>query len=114
MILTRLETWAMPGVPDLLVCDEQGNFHMVELKFTKSNVVELRPHQVSFLSKHKHASVWVLIKKQAKNTDNPEIYLYHGRQAVDLRMEGLAQTEPVCKMEQPVDWEKIWGLITST
>jgi hypothetical protein len=58
---TRLETWAMPGVPDVVLCDEGGHFHFVELKATPSNSVELRPHQVSWLSRHKHASTWVLV-----------------------------------------------------
>jgi hypothetical protein len=37
---TRLETWATPGVPDVLLCDESGGFHFIELKATKGNAVE--------------------------------------------------------------------------
>jgi hypothetical protein len=101
----------MPGVPDLLVCDESGKLHLIELKFTKTNAVELRPHQVSFLSKHKHASTWILIKKWPQKTDNPEVFLFRGSDAVDLRMDGLSKVEPALRFEQPVDWKQIWGLI---
>ena len=39
---TRLETWAMPGVPDVVLLDEFGNFHFVELKATAGNAVDLK------------------------------------------------------------------------
>jgi len=31
----------MPGVPDVVLCDESGNFHFVELKATMTNAVDL-------------------------------------------------------------------------
>jgi hypothetical protein len=93
LVLTRLETWAMPGIPDLVICDERGNFHFVELKATAGNSVDLRPHQVAWLSKHKHASVWVLVKKMPTKSDDQKLYLFHGRKSVDLKMEGL-KVEP--------------------
>ena len=65
---TRLETWATPGIPDVLLCDEKGKFHFVELKATAGNAVDLRPHQVAWLSNHKNASVWVLVKKSSPQT----------------------------------------------
>ena len=40
-----------------MVCDTAGDFHLIELKFTTSKVVALSPHQVSFMAKHKNASV---------------------------------------------------------
>jgi Holliday junction resolvase len=60
---TRIETWATPGVPDVDICDERGLFHKVELKVADGNKVELRPHQVAYLTRHQHASVWILVKK---------------------------------------------------
>src|SRR5210317_917450 len=65
---TRLETWAMPGVPDVLLCDEDGDFHFVELKATGGKAVELRPHQDAWLSNHAHASAWVLVLKKKTKT----------------------------------------------
>ena len=108
---TRLETWAMPGVPDVLLCDEDGNFHFVELKATAGKAVDLRPHQVAWLSNHAHASVWVLVlKKKTKNLPQM-IYLYPGSAAMDLKLEGMA-VEPLYLGEGAPDWETIWGLIS--
>ena len=70
LIFTRIESTALPGVPDLLICDESGKFHMVELKFITANAVSLRPHQVSWLTKHGKSSSWILVKKQKSNMDN--------------------------------------------
>jgi len=107
---TRLETWATPGIPDVLLCDENGKFHFVELKATSGNAVDLRPHQVAWLSTHKNASVWVLVKKlQTKNAPE-QIFLFHGRDAVDLKLEGL-KVDPVIHQKEKFDWEDIFRLI---
>ena len=108
---TRIETWAMPGVPDVLACDEQGRFHFIELKATKGNAVDLRPHQVAWLSNYGYASVWVLVRKAASKTQPQKIYLYHGSSAMDLKMEGL-KVDPVYYAEGDFDWEAILSLIS--
>jgi len=115
---TRLETWAMPGVPDVVLCDESGNFHFVELKASTTNAVDLRPHQVSWLSRHKHASTWVLVLRIADRgtrtkAPTPEsISLYHGSEAMDLKFDGL-KVEPVYRSEGKADWDRILDLIVS-
>tara|TARA_S200002703_G_scaffold111658_1_gene97290 strand:+ start:595 stop:936 length:342 start_codon:yes stop_codon:yes gene_type:complete len=111
MTATRLETWAMPGVPDVLLCDEDGNFHFVELKATAGKAVELRPHQVAWLSKHSHASVWVLVLKKKTKTLPQKVLLYPGNTAMDLKLEGMA-VEPLFEAEGDPDWENILGLIS--
>ena len=111
MTATRLETWAMPGVPDVLLCDEDGNFHFVELKATAGKAVELRPHQVAWLSKHSHASVWVLVLKNKTKTLPQKVLLYPGNTAMDLKLEGMA-VEPLFEAEGDPDWENILGLIS--
>ena len=111
MILTRLESWAMPGIPDLMICDGAGKFHMIELKVTQNHAVELRPHQVAFLSKHQHAPVWVLVYREGKGDEPSRVYLYPGADAVDLRMYGLDKVEPVALETAPVQWENIFRLI---
>jgi len=101
----------MPGVPDVLLCDEDGNFHFVELKATAGRAVELRPHQVAFMCNHAHASVWVLVmKKKTKNLPQM-VYLYPGNAAMDLKMEGL-EVEPLYHAEGDPDWETIFDLIS--
>lgn len=115
---TRLETWAMPGVPDVVLCDESGNFHFVELKASTTNAVDLRPHQVSWLSRHKHASTWVLVLRIADRgtrtkAPTPEsISLYPGSEAMDLKFDGL-KVKPVYRSDGAVDWDRILDLIVS-
>ena len=92
------------GIPDLLICDDKNLFHFVELKVTRGNVVKLSANQVSWLTRYENASVWVLVRTK------DEIYLYNGKQAVDVRIKGL-QLEPIFKMNMPFDWPKLFRLI---
>jgi len=79
------------------------------LKVTEGNRVELRPHQVSYLTRHKHASVWILVRKGLTKT-NYELSLYRGEQAVDVCMDGL-KTEPVLRLDTPENWDALWDTI---
>jgi len=110
---TRLETWAMPGVPDVVLLDEFGNFHFVELKATAGNAVDLRPHQVAWLTNHGHGSVWVMVKKHKTKNLPEQFFLYKGADAVDLKMEGL-KVDPHLRVEGRVDWAEIFNLICPT
>ena len=111
---TRLETWAMPGVPDVVLQDASGNFHFIELKPTGSNAVDLRPHQVSWLSKHSHGSVWVLVRQQRTNMDNPKLLLFAGGDAVELKMEGLTKVEPLFECDSPFNLDAVLDLSCPT
>ena len=110
LVLTRIENWAGQGIPDLLICDEKGLFHFIELKFVKANAVNLSPHQVAWLTRHNHSSSWVLIKKQNNPTTTAELYLYKADQAIDLKTNGL-KTEPIGSWKAPFEWEILWDLI---
>jgi len=110
---TRLETWAMPGVPDVVLLDEFGQFHFVELKATAGNAVDLRPHQVAWLTNYGHGSVWVMVKKHKTKNLPEQFFLYKGADAVDLKMEGL-KVEPYHHVEGRVDWSEIFSLICPT
>ena len=52
--LIRLENNSLLGTPDLLVYNANGHFFTIELKVTKSNKVNLSPHQIAFHVKHPH------------------------------------------------------------
>jgi len=108
---TRIETWAMPGVPDVLTCDEKGGFHFVELKATAGNACDLRPHQVAWLTKNGKGSVWVLVRKLATKNKPQSFYLYHGSLAMELKMEGL-KVPPLYWTDSDLDWDVIMSLIS--
>ena len=109
---TRLETWATPGVPDVLLCDEKGLFHFIKLKATAGHAVDLRPHQVAWLSRHAHSSVWVLVLKLKTKNDPEQLYVYPGGAAMDLKLEGL-KVEPLYHSVTPIDWAFVLSLITA-
>jgi hypothetical protein len=103
---TRLESWAIPGVPDVLVCSEAGRFSFWELKAHKGKgKLDLSPHQVSWLSRHAAGPVFVIVRDGAL-----AISVFAGRDAVDLRMDGVAAVEPLAVFEEPYDWVKFFAL----
>jgi|TARA_R110001599_G_scaffold133030_1_gene310454 Holliday junction resolvase len=102
----------LPGVPDVLLCDEKGNFHLVELKFCNGNKVGLRPHQVSFLTRHQHSSSWILVKHQKINSKDYRILLFKAEEAVNLVMDGLKGSTPVAEFQGPfVDWDGLFRVL---
>ena len=113
LILTRIENWASQGIPDLMICDERGRFHFVELKFCKANAVNLSPHQVAWQIRHKHSSTWTLVKKQNKPDALPYLFLYHASQALDLKENGL-KTQPRLMHSKKFMWEDFFALICPT
>ena len=110
-VLTRIENWVGQGIPDLLACDEFGGLHFVELKFCKANAVNLSPHQVAWLTRHRKSSSWVLVKQQARADVKASLYLYSASQAISLAEEGL-KTPAVGSFEHPFDWNAVFGLIS--
>jgi hypothetical protein len=79
----------MPGVPDVLVTDSSGRFHLIELKNCKTKSVKLSPHQVSFLSAHSDSLVWLLIRSTPTSAPD-KYYLYTGDQVPEVQAKGLA------------------------
>ena len=109
LILTRLETWATPGIPDLIICDENGKFHFIELKYTATKAVQISPHQVAWLSKHKHSSSWIFIKRDFCKENTSFIIIYKSEDAIDLKLQGLKKPPFYCE-EEPFDWHEILSL----
>ena len=87
----RIENWALLGTPDLLGYSPLGNFFTLELKATKSNKVQLSPHQVSFHMKHK-TNTFVLVACALKLGS---YRLYPGHRILELVDSGL-KLEPLC------------------
>ena len=63
------------------------------------------------LSRHAEASVWVLVRKVATETRPQKMYLYHGRDAMDLKMAGL-KVGPLYYARGVPDWDAILELIS--
>ena len=114
LLLTRIENSIGAGIPDVLLCDESGTFCFVELKFLTSNSVTLQPSQVAWLSRHQHSPSWILIKKQNKPMDDPELFLYPAAAAVDLKMDGLQAVEPLHHQKGQFNWDVVFNLICPT
>ena len=104
---TRLESWAIPGVPDVLLCSEGGVFSFLELKVTKSGTgkLNLSPHQCSWLSRHASGPAFIVVRDGSL-----DISVFSGSDAVDLRMDGLAAVEALAVFEEPYDWESFFRL----
>ena len=107
METTRLESWALPGLPDVLLCSESGVFSFLELKVTKSGAgkLGLSPHQCAWLSRHASGPVFVVVRDSSL-----DIRVYSGSDAVDLRMDGLAAVEALAIFKEPYDWESFFRL----
>jgi hypothetical protein len=104
---TRLESWAIPGVPDVLLCSEIGVFSFLELKVTKSKAgkLGLSPHQCAWLSRHTNGPAFIVVRDSSL-----DIRVFAGSDAVDLRMDGLAAVSPLAVFEEPYDWEEFFQL----
>ena len=107
---TRVENSAGLGFPDVLMCDEQGRLHLIELKTTSANAVRMSPHQVSFLTRHSHASCWIAIKKETKKY-KPVVYLFSAGDAIALAKDGIGGATPVAAFPTPVDWRIFFNTI---
>jgi Holliday junction resolvase len=105
---TRIETAAAPGVPDVMLCDEQGRIHLIELKCTAANAVRLSPHQVSFLIRHEHASVWIAVKRDGAK--GKTLFLFDGSDAIAVAERGIAGAEGA-EFRYPVIWNDVFELI---
>ena len=92
----RIENWALLGTPDLLGYSPLGNFFTLELKATKSNKVQLSPHQVSFHVKHK-TNTFVLVACDPKLGS---YRLYPGHRILELVDSGL-KLEPLREGLEP-------------
>ena len=104
---TRLESWAIPGVPDVLLCSESGRFSFLELKATKRRAgkIDLSPHQCSWLSRHSGGPCFIIVRDPSL-----DISVYSGADAVSLRMDGVAAVEALSVFKEPYDWKEFFKL----
>ena len=95
--LTRLESWASAGVPDVLAYNKNGTFFTIELKVVICKKIRFSPHQISFHMRHTD-NTFVL----AKVLDQRAPKLYAGIQVETLVDLGHEPVAPVAD-----SWTKI-------
>ena len=96
--IERIENRVNLGVSDCLM-GIGDKFVAVELKVVERGLkVALRPHQISFLTRHalKGRACFVLVQYVGTLSRPGKIFLYHGRDAVALAEKGL-RVEPLAQ-----------------
>ena len=98
----RLESWASQGVPDLLGATPDGVFFTVELKATKSNRINISPHQIAFHKSRKKSPSFFLVKSLVHGQSKKfQIYLVPSSLVDLLVNDGLVAFSPL------VDWDDL-------
>jgi len=87
---TRIENTSVFGTPDLLGYNDSGRFFTVELKVSRSNKVNLSPHQISFHITHPKNS-FIMVKSLGQRS----VKLYSGSVVRELVASGL-ELEALC------------------
>ena len=87
---TRIENTSVSGTPDLLGYNDSGRYFTVELKVSRSNKVNLSPHQIAYHITHPKNS-FILVKSLAAST----VKLYEGSSVTQLAACGL-ELEACC------------------
>ena len=120
---TRIESYGVPGIPDVLLASEEGGFSWLELKSTKGHGrVNLSPFQVSWMTRHKHCPQVFILLLAPVVLDNSltgrtyvssrlGLHLFPAAAATDLRIEGSASTESMAVFEGPTyDWDLFFAM----
>ena len=87
---TRIENTSVSGTPDLLGYNDSGRYFTVELKVSRSNKVNLSPHQIAFHVQHPKNS-FIMVQHRGPCA----VKLYEGSRIMELDALGLA-LEPLC------------------
>ena len=80
----RLENNSLLGTPDLLGCNNSGNFFTVELKATSGNKIRFSPHQISFHVKHPK-NTFIMVEALGPGT----VKLFRGSRIMELEACGF-------------------------
>jgi hypothetical protein len=104
---TRLESWATPGVPDVILCSEKGNFSFLELKVVnrRASKVALSAHQCAWATRHAQAAVFIVVKEPSLS-----ISVFPASSVVDLRLNSFSSVSPLSVFPVPYDWEVFFRL----
>jgi len=114
--ISRVESVANLGFPDMVVADKLGSGRVgfLENKVVQRGLkVGLRPHQVSFLVRHWSygCPAFLLVKHLPIGKRIGLVFLYHGGQVTDVLLEGLRVTPVRRWPSDAVDWEELRKLL---
>ena len=99
----RLESRVNHGIPDVLGTTKEGIYFTVELKVTKSNRVNLSPHQIAYHEERKKSPAFILVKRVLESSPRKyDIYIYSSDQVRDLSEQGLSLSP--LSLSSPVNW----------
>ena len=79
---TRLESWAAPGVPDVIGYHDSCGLFMVELKLARSPKVVFSPHQILWHQTHQKRNF--ILVGQAEKASSRSIKLYQSSSILGL------------------------------
>ena len=96
---TRIENTSVSGTPDLLGYNSSGHYFTVELKVSRSNKVNLSPHQIAYHITHPKNS-FILVK----SLDQRSVILYPGSVVRELVASGLKLDALCLGLEACASW----------
>jgi hypothetical protein len=111
----RIENRVNLGVPDMLV-GIGPRFVMLELKaLTRGLAVELRPHQIAFLTRHSRAGrpCFVLVHDAGSTRRPSMLHLYSGSQALELAEIGIRAAPIMSWPDREIDWPALVELLSA-
>ena len=98
-----MESRVNHGIPDVLGTTKEGIYFTVELKVTKSNKVNMSPHQIAYHEERKKAPAFILVKSLLEGSPRKySVYLYTSDQARELSVHGLSL--PAVYRSSPAQW----------
>lgn len=79
----------------------------MELKVTKGRAdkLSLSPHQVAWLTRHSSGNCFIIVRDSSL-----DISIYHGSDAVDLRMDGMSTVQALGVFKEPYNWKAFFNL----
>lgn len=115
--IDRIENRVNLGIPDMLV-GVGDRFAMMELKVVSAGLkTGLRPHQISFLTKHsaKGRPCFILVLQEGGTTLKPaKIHLYRGSDAIDLAAHGLRHPALAVWPSHGMPWGDLYAWLSKT
>ena len=82
---------------------KEGIYFTTELKVTKSNKVNLSPHQIAYHEERKNSCAFILVKRLLEsNPRKSTVHIYGAEQVRDLAVKGLIV--PSLSSSDPINW----------